>query len=186
MADPTQTAAWKALLAHHAEVEGLSMRDLFTQDPDRAARFSLTLGDLLFDFSKNRITDQTVSLLTDLCEECGVRDWIARMFSGDAINETEGRAVLHTALRNRGARTVTVDGADVMPDVRRVLSQMRAFATSVREGDWVGHTGRAITDVVNIGIGGSDLGPVMVTEALRPYWKQGYARTSSRTSTAPT
>ena len=173
MADPTQTAAWKALLAHHAEVEGLSMRDLFREDPDRAARFSLTLGDLLFDFSKNRITDQTVSLLTDLCEECGVRDWIARMFSGDAINETEGRAVLHTALRNRGARTVTVGGADVMPDVRRVLSQMRAFATSVREGDWVGHTGRAITDVVNIGIGGSDLGPVMVTEALRPYWKQG-------------
>jgi len=149
------------------------MRDLFRDDPDRAARFSLTLGDLLFDFSKNRVTDQTVSLLTELCEECGVRDWITRMFSGDAINETEGRAVLHTALRHRGDRTVSVDGADVMPDVRRVLSQMRAFANSVREGAWVGHTGRAITDVVNIGIGGSDLGPVMVTEALRPYWKQG-------------
>ena len=149
------------------------MRDLFREDPDRAGRFSLTLGDLLFDFSKNRITDQTVSLLTDLCEECGVRVWITRMFSGDAINETEGRAVLHTALRNRGDRTVTVDGVDVMPDVRRVLSQMRAFATSVREAAWVGYTGRAITDVVNIGIGGSDLGPAMVTEALRPYWKQG-------------
>ncbi|UCF47878.1 MAG: glucose-6-phosphate isomerase [Myxococcales bacterium] len=173
MADPTQTAAWKALSAHHEEVRDLQMLDLFREDPDRAARFSLTIGDLLFDFSKNRITDQTVSLLTQLCEECGVRDWITRMYSGDFINETEGRAVLHTALRNRGDRTVTVGGADVMPDVRRVLSQMRAFATSVREGAWVGFTGRAITDVVNIGIGGSDLGPMMVTEALRPYWKQG-------------
>ena len=173
MVDPTQTAAWKALVAHHDEVSDLLMRDLFRDDPERAARFSLTLGDLLFDFSKNRITDQTVALLTELCEECGVRDWITRMFSGDAINETEGRAVLHTALRNRGDRSATVDGADVMPDVRRVLSQMRAFTTSVREGAWMGHTGRAITDVVNIGIGGSDLGPVMVTEALRPYWKQG-------------
>jgi len=172
MVDPTRTAAWKALRAHHDEVEDLQMRDLFGEDPDRAARFSLTLGDLLFDFSKNRITDQTVSLLTDLCEECGVRDWITRMFSGDAINETERRAVLHTALRNRGDHTVTVAGVDVMPDVRRVLAQMRAFATSVREGDWVGYTGRTITDVVNIGIGGSDLGPAMVTEALRPYWKQ--------------
>ena len=173
MVDPTQTAAWKALVAHRDEVNDLQMRDLFRDDPDRAARFSLTLGDLLFDFSKNRITDQTVSLLTDLCEECGVRDWITRMFSGDAINETEGRAVLHTALRNRGSRSVVVDGADVMPDVRRVLAQMRAFTTSLGEGAWAGHTGRAITDVVNIGIGGSDLGPAMVTEALRPYWKQG-------------
>jgi glucose-6-phosphate isomerase len=173
MVDPTQTAAWKALVAHRDEVNDLQMRDLFRDDPDRAARFSLTLGDLLFDFSKNRITDQTVSLLTDLCEECGVRDWITRMFSGDAINETEGRAVLHTALRSRGSRSVVVDGVDVMPDVRRVLSQMRAFTTSLGEGAWAGHTGRAITDVVNIGIGGSDLGPAMVTEALRPYWKQG-------------
>ena len=173
MVDPTQTSAWKALAAHRDEVGDLLMRELFRDDPERAARFSLTLGDLLFDFSKNRITAQTLSLLTDLCEECGVRDWIGRMFSGDAINETEGRAVLHTALRNRGDRAVIVDAIDVMPDVRRVLSQMRAFADSVREGAWVGHTGRAITDVVNIGIGGSDLGPVMVTEALRPYWKQG-------------
>jgi len=173
MVDPTQTAAWKALRAHHEAVADLPMRDLFVDDSERAARFSLALGDLLFDYSKNRVTDQTMSLLIDLCEECGVRDWIARMFSGDTINETEGRAVLHTALRNRGGRSVMVDGADVMPDIRRVLSQMRAFTTSVREGVWLGHTGRAITDVVNIGIGGSDLGPVMVTEALRPYWKQG-------------
>jgi glucose-6-phosphate isomerase len=173
MADPLQTVAWKALLTHYDEVRDLQMRDLFREDGDRAARFSLTLGDLLFDFSKNRITDQTLSLLTELCEECGVRDWITRMFSGETINETEGRPVLHTALRNRGDRAVLVDGVDVMPDVRRVLAQMRVFATAVREGNWVGYTGRAVTDVVNIGIGGSDLGPVMVTEALRPYWKQG-------------
>ena len=173
MVDPTHTAAWRALRAHHEKVSDLHMRALFSDDPDRAVRFSLTLNDLLFDYSKNRITDQTISLLTELCEQCGVRDWIARMFSGEAINETEGRAVLHTALRNREDRSVTVDGADVMPGVRRVLSQMRDFTTSVREGTWTGHTARAITDVVNIGIGGSDLGPVMVTEALRPYWKQG-------------
>jgi glucose-6-phosphate isomerase len=173
MTDPTQTSAWKALRAHYEEVGDLQMRKLFRDDPDRAARLSLTLGDMLFDYSKNRITDQTLTLLAELCEQCGVRDWIVRMFSGEAINETEGRAVLHTALRNRGERPVMVDGVDVMPDVRRVLSQMREFATSVREGAWLGHSGRAITDVVNIGIGGSDLGPVMVTEALRPYWKQG-------------
>ncbi|MGB3049356.1 MAG: glucose-6-phosphate isomerase [Polyangiales bacterium] len=173
MVDPTQTAAWKALRAHHEEVADLEMRHLFGEDSERTSRFSLTLGDLLFDYSKNRVTDQTLTLLAELCEQCGVRDWIARMFSGEAINETEGRAVLHTALRNRGERPVMVGGADVMPDVRRVLSQMREFTVSVREGAWLGHTGRAITDVVNIGIGGSDLGPVMVTEALRPYWKQG-------------
>ena len=136
MVDPTRAAAWKALVAHRDEVDDLQMRDLFRDDPDRAARFSLMLGDLLFDFSKNRITDRTVSLLTELCEECGVRDWITRMFSGDAINETEGRSVLHTALRNRGDRSATVDGADVMPDVLRVLSQLRSFTTSVRERAW--------------------------------------------------
>jgi len=173
MVDPSRTSAWKALRAHYEEVADLEMRQLFGEDSERASRFSLMLGDLLFDFSKNRVTDQTLTLLAELCEQCGVRDWIARMFSGEAINETEGRAVLHTALRNRGERPVMVAGVDVMPDVRRVLSQMRKFAASVREGAWLGHTGRAITDVVNIGIGGSDLGPVMVTEALRPYWKQG-------------
>ncbi|MGB5364852.1 MAG: glucose-6-phosphate isomerase [Polyangiales bacterium] len=173
MVDPSRTVAWKALRAHHEEVADVEMRHLFDEDSDRGARFSLMLGDLLFDYSKNRVTDQTLTLLAELCEQCGVRDWITRMFSGEAINETEGRAVLHTALRNRGERSVMVGGVDVMPDVRRVLSQMRKFATSVREGAWLGHSGRAITDIVNIGIGGSDLGPVMVTEALRPYWKQG-------------
>jgi len=173
MVDPTQTQAWKALRSHHEAVADASMRDLFGADPERAERLSLLLGDLLFDFSKNRITERTLSLLLELAEQCGVRDWVERMFGGEAINETEGRAVLHTALRNRGDRQVLVDGADVMPDVRRVLDKMRRFTGSVREGRWVGHTGRAITDVVNIGIGGSDLGPVMVTEALRPYWKDG-------------
>lgn len=173
MGDPTQTVAWKALQAHYTEVRDVPMRDLFAEDGDRARRFSLVLGDLLFDFSKNRITDQTLSLLIDLCEECSVRDWVQRMFAGDAINETENRPVLHTALRQRSDAAVIVDGVDVMPDVRRVLARMRAFVAAVREGGWVGYTGRAVTDVVNIGIGGSDLGPVMVTEALRPYWKQG-------------
>lgn len=171
--DPTRTLAWRSLRSHHDEVADLHMRDLFADDSGRAERLSLTLGDLLFDFSKNRITDRTVALLLDLARECGVPEWIERMFAGDAINETEGRAVLHTALRNRGGRSVVVNGHDVMPDVRRVLDQMRRFTESVRGGTWVGHTGQAITDVVNIGIGGSDLGPVMVTEALRPYWKPG-------------
>jgi glucose-6-phosphate isomerase len=173
MVDPTQTSAWKALRAHYEEVADIRMRDLFEDDPGRAERFSLSLGDLLFDFSKNRLTEHTFPLLLDLAEQCGVRDWVERMFGGELINETEGRAVLHTALRNRSDRQVLVDGVDVMPDVRRVLDQMRSFTKSVREGSWVGHTGRAITDVVNIGIGGSDLGPVMVTEALRPYWQEG-------------
>jgi glucose-6-phosphate isomerase len=173
MGDPTQTSAWKALRAHYADVADLQMRDLFRDDPQRASRLSRTLGDLLFDYSKNRVTDKTMTLLRELAEECGVSAWIERMFSGERINETEGRAVLHTALRNRGERPVLVDGKDVMPDVRRVLEKMRGFTEAVREGAWVGHTGKAISDVVNIGIGGSDLGPVMVTEALRPYWKQG-------------
>ncbi len=173
MGNPTKTDEWKALRAHFDEVGDLAMRDLFDADPERASRFSLALGDLLFDFSKNRITEQTLDLLTNLCDACGVREWTRRMFAGEPINGTEGRAVLHTALRHRGDRTITVEGTDVMPEVRRVLGQMREFSTAVRDGAWVGHTGRAITDVVNIGIGGSDLGPVMVTEALRPYWKQG-------------
>jgi len=173
MVDPTHTEAWRALRAHYDEVRDLQMTELFDEDPERAGRFSSTLGDLLFDYSKNRITDQSVSLLLELAEECGVRDWITRMFTGDTINVTEGRAVLHTALRNQGDRAVMVHGVDVMPDVRWVLEQMRRFAAAIRDGSWVGHTGRAITDVVNVGIGGSDLGPLMVTEALRPYWKDG-------------
>jgi glucose-6-phosphate isomerase len=171
--DPTRTTAWRRLRSHHDEIGDLHMRNLFADDPGRANRFSMTLGDLLFDYSKNRVTDRTLELLVALAVECQVPAWMERMFSGEPINGTEGRAVLHTALRNRGDRAVFVDGRDVMPQIRRVLDQMRAFTEAIRGGSWVGYTGRAITDVVNIGIGGSDLGPVMVTEALRPYWKPG-------------
>jgi glucose-6-phosphate isomerase len=149
------------------------MRDLFDEDPQRAERLSLTLGDLLFDYSKNRVTDETLKLLLALAHECDVPAWIERMFTGEPINGTEGRPVLHTALRNQSGRPVMAKGHDVMPDVKRVLAQMRTFTDAIRDGSWVGYTGKAITDVVNIGIGGSDLGPVMVTEALRPYWKPG-------------
>ncbi|MEM8609324.1 MAG: glucose-6-phosphate isomerase [Myxococcota bacterium] len=173
MVDPTRTNAWAALARHYDDIESLQMRDLFDSDGERASKFSRSLGDLLFDFSKNRITDETVSLLIELAEACEVPAWIARMFEGDAINGTEGRAVLHTALRNRGERAIVVDGSDVMPGVRAVLQHMREFSTAIRDGSWRGHTGKPITDVVNIGIGGSDLGPVMVTEALRPYWQEG-------------
>ena len=173
MGDPTQTEAWRALEAHYTQIRDAQMRDLFDEDPGRAGRFSVSLGDLLFDFSKNRITEETLGLLVQLAEQCGVREWIDRMFAGDPINETEGRAVLHTALRNRSDRAVLVNGGDVMPAVRRVLEQMRRFSDALRNGTWLGHTGRPITDVVNVGIGGSDLGPVMATEALRPYWKEG-------------
>ncbi len=173
MVDPTRTKAWSALAGHHAETKDLQMRDLFDEDPERAGRFTRSLGNLLFDFSKNRITAETVPLLIQLAEACEVPMWIARMFEGAEINGTEGRAVLHTALRNRGDRPILVDGVDVMTGVRSVLAHMRQFSTSIRDGTWLGHTGRPITDVVNIGIGGSDLGPVMVTEALRPYWKDG-------------
>lgn len=149
------------------------MRSLFEGDPRRADGFTLRFDDLLFDYSKNRVTEETMKLLVALAEQAQVRDWIDRMFSGEKINFTEHRAVLHTALRNRSGRPVIVGGRDVMPDVREVLSRMRKLSERVRNGEWLGHTGKPITDVVNIGIGGSDLGPVMATEALRPYWKEG-------------
>ena len=149
------------------------MRDLFAADPDRAGRFTLELDGLLFDYSKNRVTEETVSLLCELADEIGLRGWIDRMFGGEAINQTEGRAVLHTALRNPLGTSVVVDGVDVMPEIFKVRGKMRAFSDKVRSGAWTGATGQRITDVVNIGIGGSDLGPVMVTEALAPYGRQG-------------
>ncbi len=161
--------AWQSLNRHHREISGLHMRNLFAEDPQRFERFSLRLDDLLFDYSKNRITDQTVSLLLDLARQAGLKEKIAAMFRGDKINVTENRAVLHVALRNRSNRPVFVDGKDVMPDVNRVLEQMRKFSESVRSGEWRGCTGKAITDVVNIGIGGSDLGPKMAVKALSPY-----------------
>ncbi|WP_029011000.1 glucose-6-phosphate isomerase [Azospirillum halopraeferens] len=165
----TESPAWQALNRHRAAMEGVHMRDLFAADPGRFDRFSLEAAGILLDYSKNRITGETVDLLVDLARQQDVAGWRDRMFAGERINVTEDRAVLHTALRNRSDRAVPVDGRDVMPDVRGVLKRMEHFVKRVREGAWTGYTGQQITDVVNIGIGGSDLGPVMVTEALTPF-----------------
>lgn len=145
------------------------MRDLFAQDAKRFDKFSLKFADILFDYSKHRITDETLPMLFQLAREAKIEDWRDKMFAGEKINITEDRAVLHTALRNRANTPVLVDGHDVMPDVNAVLAQMREFSDKVRNGSWTGYTGKRITDVVNIGIGGSDLGPVMVCDALKPY-----------------
>jgi glucose-6-phosphate isomerase len=171
--NPTQTAAWKALLAHRAELEGTHIRHLFEADPRRFERLSLELPGMLFDYSKHRVTARTLELLVDLAQGMELPLAIERMFRGERINVTEQRAVLHVALRNRSNDPVMVDGRDVMPDVNAVLARMRSFADQVISGRWTGHSGQRITDVVNIGIGGSDLGPLMVSEALRPYWKRG-------------
>jgi glucose-6-phosphate isomerase len=164
-----QTAAYAALQTHFEETRNLRMKDAFAADPDRFRKFSLRFEDLLLDFSKNRITEKSMSLLRQLAQECDVADATEKMFSGDKINATENRAVLHVALRNRGNTPIVVDGQDVMPEVNAVLDRMRGFTENVLSGAWKGFSGQPITDVVNIGIGGSDLGPVMVTEALRPY-----------------
>jgi glucose-6-phosphate isomerase len=147
------------------------MREMFASDPQRFERFSLQWKDILLDYSKNRATSETMNLLFNLAHQADVERWREKMFKGDKINVTEDRAVLHIALRNRSNRPIVVDGKDVMPDVKVVLEHMKAFSNSVRSGEWKGYTGKAIADVVNIGIGGSDLGPVMVTEALKPYGK---------------
>ncbi len=169
----TMSTAWKALEAHREVIAAQHMRDLFAADPRRFDTFSLRFGGMLLDYSKNRITVQTMRLLRDLAMQANLPGWIARMFTGSKINTTEGRAVLHVALRNRSDRPIFVDGKDVMPQVNEVLGRMQAFSTAVRQGTWTGCDGRAFTDVVNIGIGGSDLGPVMVTEALKPYAREG-------------
>ena len=171
--DPSATEAWKKLKDHCGDAGSLHMKDLFSQDPTRFDTHSIQFEDIIVDYSKNRITAETLRLLLDLAAACEVRDAIKRMFSGDPINETENRAVLHTALRNRSNTPVLVDGRDVMPAVNEVLGRMKAFSQSVRSGDWTGYAGDTITDIVNIGIGGSDLGPVMVTECLRPYARPG-------------
>ncbi len=165
----TQSPAWQALERHAVSASKLHMRDLFAADPGRFGKMSIRFGDLLLDYSKNRVTSETMLLLFDLARTAGIEMWRERMFSGDRINNTEDRAVLHVALRNTPDRPIFMDGKDVMPDVMRVRAQMRSFSDAVRTGSWRGATGQAITDVVNIGIGGSDLGPVMATEALKPY-----------------
>jgi glucose-6-phosphate isomerase len=173
MSTLTQSPAWQALNEHYSKIAPMHMRDLFAKDPNRFEKFSLSFGDILLDYSKNRITDETIVLLLDLARQASVEAWRDRMFRGDKINFTEDRAVLHIALRNLSNRPILVDGKDVMPEVNAVLAHMRQFSEAIRGGLWTGFTGEPITDVVNIGIGGSDLGPVMVTEALRPYGKQG-------------
>ena len=171
--DPSSTAAWKALQQHYALFEQVHIRHLFENDEERFNRFSLRLQDILFDYSKNIITENTVGLLIDLANECGLKDAITAMFAGEKINETENRAVLHTALRNFSGQPVYTDGADVMPGIESVKNQMRACCEKIHSGTWLGYTGKKIKYIVNIGIGGSDLGPVMVTEALKPYWVAG-------------
>lgn len=170
--NPTTTKAWKALETHYASFKDTKIRDLFANDTSRFKKYSLKFEDILVDFSKNRLDDKALSLLLQLAEECGLKDAIVGEFSGQKINATENRAVLHVALRNRSNTPITVDGKDVMPEVNDVLEQMKNFSESIISGDWKGYTGKPITDIVNIGIGGSDLGPLMVTEALKPYKKE--------------
>lgn len=170
--DITTTESWSALKKHYAETSTLHMRDLFEADSDRFNRYSMKFNDFLMDFSKHRITDDTLPLLRRLAGEAGVEQLRDAMFAGERINTSEKRAVLHVALRNRSNRPILVDGQDVMPEVHAVLEQMRTFCDAVRGGTWRGFSGKQITDVVNIGIGGSDLGPVMVTESLRPYMRE--------------
>ena len=169
MSQLTTSPAWQNLLAHQRSMADVHMRDLFDQDPGRFERFSLRLGDILFDYSKNRISAESMALLTALAQQEKLAAKIEAMFRGDKINITENRAVLHSALRNRSGRPVYEDGQDVMPEIRRVLEKMRRFSQAVRSGAWTGYTGERITDIVNIGIGGSDLGPKMVCEALKPF-----------------
>lgn len=171
--NPTTTESWKKLNLHAASMKAAHMRNLFIENPNRFNEFSQKEGDLLFDYSKNLITTETLDLLTSLANECGVSDAIEAMFNGEKINQTENRAVLHTALRNFSQESVMTDGVDVMPGIKKVLAQMEALCDQIHSGTWKGYTGKTIRQIVNIGIGGSDLGPVMVTEALKPYWVKG-------------
>jgi len=167
--NPVQTEAWKSLTEHHKAMKNKHMKDIFAEDPERFAKFSLRFEDMLVDYSKNSIDAETMGLLLRLAAETDVKDAIEKLFTGEKINETEDRAVLHVALRNRLNTPIHVDGKDVMPGVNSVLKQIELFSDKVITGKWKGYTGKAVTDIVNIGIGGSDLGPVMATEALKPY-----------------
>lgn len=168
--NPTQTSSWKKLTAHYSEMKNVRMKTLFEIDPARFEKMSIQFNELLFDYSKNIITDETKNILLELAAECNLKSAIEAMFNGDKINETENRAVMHTPLRNFSEAPVMLDGADVIPEIKKVLQQMKTFCEKVHSGEWKGYTGKKIKHIVNIGIGGSDLGPVMVTEALKPYW----------------
>ncbi len=168
--NPSKTAAWKKLLDHFKEMKHVSMKDLFMEDPDRYKRYSLAVPDIIFDYSKNRINNETLKLLLELAYECELHKAIKAMFTGERINETEGRSVLHTALRSFSGKPVLSEGKDVMPEVIKEREHMKNFCRKVHKGEWKGYTGKKIKYIVNIGIGGSDLGPMMVTEALKPYW----------------
>src|SRR5580658_3488294 len=171
---PKDTKAWQELQNHYDnEMKGVHLRSLFADEPQRFEHHSLRLDDILFDYSKNIFTHKTLDLLRKLAEESKVAAAIEAMFTGEKINMTENRSVLHTALRNFSGKPVLSDGKDVMPDVMRVLAQMKDFCSRIHSGEWKGYTGKKIKYIVNIGIGGSDLGPVMVTEALKPYWIEG-------------
>lgn len=171
--NPTETKAWKKLQLHYEEIKNMNLRSEFETNPGRSDDFSVTLNDLYIDYSKNIISTDTINLLIELAEECKLSDAIEMYFNGDAINETENRAVLHTALRNKSAKSVKVNGIDVMPDIEKVLNKMKVFSDKLLSGELKGYTGKIFTDIVNIGIGGSDLGPVMVTEALKAYKHPG-------------
>lgn len=165
-----KTRAWKKLAAHYKHVKDVEMRDLFDHDKERAKKFTVYFDNLMLDYSKNRVNERTMKHLFRLAHDCNVEEMIQAMFRGDKINNTEKRAVLHVALRNRSNAPIYVDGKDVMPQINDVLAKMRKFSDAVRFGEFKGHTGKKLTNIVNIGIGGSDLGPVMATEALRKYW----------------
>ncbi len=171
--NPIDTKSWSLLLSHFSQMEPVHMKDMFAEDSNRGRKFSIKEGDILFDYSKNRINEETIGLLTKLFEECKTGDAVKAMFSGEKINETEGRAVLHTALRDFSNEPIIVDGENVKPGIELVRMQMKNFCANLHSGKWKGFSGKRIRYIVNIGIGGSDLGPVMVTEALRPYWKDG-------------
>ncbi|MBN2725276.1 MAG: glucose-6-phosphate isomerase [Deltaproteobacteria bacterium] len=169
MTKPTELNSWKLLENHYNKISPIHMRDMFESDPDRFKKYSIIINDMLFDFSKHRINDETVKLLVELATEAKLAENIEKMFLGEKINNTEDRSVLHTALRNRSDKRIIVDGKNIMDDIYRVLGKMEKFTQMVRSGAWRGYTGKKITDVVNIGIGGSDLGPKMVVHALAPY-----------------
>ena len=169
--NPTETRAWQKLEVHFLTMQAMHMRELFEDDADRFKKFSIHFGDILVDYSKNIMTEETLRLLFELANEIDLKPAIDSMYGGVAINKTENRAVLHVALRNRSNKPILVDGKDVMPEINKVLEQMKLFSNRLISGEWKGYSGKKITDIVNIGIGGSDLGPYMVTEALRPYWQ---------------